>query len=103
MDVLEDIYAFFSESTKRNKAMADATKEIENALKLRNLPKTRWVYCSESIDAVWRSYEQIPGAIDAAISGDNMEGKIKAKAARCFLKLSESTFLKKFQVFKTLF
>ena len=73
--------------------MEDATKEIENAFKLRNISKTRWVYCSESIDAVWRRYEQIPGAIDAAISGDNVEGKVKAKAAGIKTKLLSFDFV----------
>ncbi len=60
---------------------------------MRNISKTRWVYCSESIDAVWRRYEQIPGAIDAAISGDNVEGKVKAKAAGIKTKLLSFDFV----------
>ena len=35
--VLEDIYVFFSQSTKRNKVIENATQEIDNVLKFRNL------------------------------------------------------------------
>ena len=47
------------------KLLRKVVKTFENSLKFQNLSKTRWIYCcSESIDAVWRSYELIPDAID---------------------------------------
>ena len=63
-EVLEEIYVLFSKSTKRNKIIEESCKDIENSLKFRNLSKTRWIYCPESIDAVSRSYEVIPDAIE---------------------------------------
>ena len=46
-------------------------EKIENALKLRNLSKTRWVYRSESIEAVWRSFEAIRNALAEIAKIDN--------------------------------
>lgn len=62
-------------------------------MKFRNLSKTRWVYCSESIDAIWRSYEQIPKAIDKVISADGVEPKVKAKGNGIKKKLLSFDFL----------
>ncbi|XP_046859020.1 zinc finger MYM-type protein 1-like [Xenia sp. Carnegie-2017] len=78
-DALEDVYVFFSKSTKRNKIIEESCKDVENNLKFRNLSKTRWVYNSESIDAVWRSYEVIPNAIVKVINARDVESKVKAK------------------------
>ena len=57
--LLEDLYVFFSGSCKRDTVLRDHMKQVENALKLRNLSKTRWVYRSESIEAVWSSFEAV--------------------------------------------
>ncbi|XP_028410508.1 uncharacterized protein LOC114533208 [Dendronephthya gigantea] len=82
-----------AQSTKRNKVIENSTKEIENVLKFRNLSKTIWVYCSESINAVWRSYEQIPKAIDEVVTADGVEPKVKAKGNGIKTKLLSFDFL----------
>ncbi|XP_037776601.1 uncharacterized protein LOC119573444 [Penaeus monodon] len=66
--LLEEIYVFFNASCKRNAIFMDAIQDVENCLKLRNLSKTRWVYGSESIEAVWRSLNSIAPAIDKIIT-----------------------------------
>ena len=43
----------------RAEEFEEATKEVDNALKLRNLSKTRWIARSESIRAVWVSFDVI--------------------------------------------
>ncbi|CAB4023989.1 Hypothetical predicted protein [Paramuricea clavata] len=43
-DLLEAFYIFFSKSCKRDDVLRKELKKKENALKLRNLSKTRWVY-----------------------------------------------------------
>ena len=90
---LEDLYVFFSGSCKRNKVIGNATKEVENSLKLRNLSKTRWVFCAQSIDSVWRSYENIPRAIDEVVNADEVDMKIKVKGAGIKLKLLSFDFI----------
>ncbi|CAI6346415.1 unnamed protein product [Macrosiphum euphorbiae] len=57
--VLENIYVFFSASTKRSKDLTDRMKEIEGSLQLRNLSKTRWTARAESIKSVWISLDII--------------------------------------------
>ena len=56
---LESIFVFFTKSTKRNKELKDKLEEIENALMLRNLSKTRWSARAKSVKAVWRSLDAI--------------------------------------------
>ena len=90
---LEDLYVFFSGSCKRNKVFGNATKEVENSLKLRNLSKTRWVYCAQSIDSVWRSYENIPRAFDEVVNADEVDMKIKVKGAGIKKKLLSFDFI----------
>ena len=51
-ELLQELYVFFSKSCKRESALREQLKTVEDALKLRNLSKTRWVYRSESIEAV---------------------------------------------------
>lgn len=77
--LLEEIYLFFNASCKRNAIFMDAIQDIENCLKLRNLSKTRWVYGSESIEAVWRSLNSTDPAIDKIITDVECEMKIKNK------------------------
>ena len=79
-DNLQDIYVFFNASSKRNKIYNKEVQEVdEYSLKLRNISKTRWVYSSESIEAVWRSLQSIPKAIDKVVSDDSTEIKVKVK------------------------
>ena len=78
-EVLEEIYVFFSKSTKTNKIIEESCKDIKNNLKFPSLSKTRWIYCSESIVALWRSYKVIPNAIEMIMTAENVEPKVKAK------------------------
>ena len=82
-----------SQSTKRNKVIENATQEIDNVLKFRNLSKTRWVYSSESIEAVWRIYEEIPKAIDEIATAAGVEPKVKARGNGIKTKLLSFDFL----------
>ena len=64
-----------SAKVQRGAKLLTVVKTFENSLKFQNLSKTRWIYCcSESIDAVWRSYELIPDAIDI-ITAENVKAK----------------------------
>ena len=61
-DILEVIYVSFHGSTKRRKVLSDL-KDVDNALQLRNLSKTRSTAQPESVEAVWRSFETIVEAL----------------------------------------
>ena len=62
-NVLEDLYVFFSQSGKKNSLLKCQLQKVENALKLRNLSKTRCVYRYKSIEAMWRSFEALKDAL----------------------------------------
>ncbi len=57
-----------AKSTKRNKELKEKLEEVENALILRNLSKTRWAARVESVQAIWRSFEAI---VDTFVSLEN--------------------------------
>lgn len=59
IDNLENLYVFFSASNKRYSVLNKQMDNVDNTLQLRNLSKTRWTARSESIKAVWVSYEAI--------------------------------------------
>ncbi|CAB3991910.1 zinc finger MYM-type 1-like [Paramuricea clavata] len=60
-NVLEELYVFFTSSTKRVWCLQESIigAAVDNPLQLRNLSKTRWVVRAESIKAVWSTYEAI--------------------------------------------
>ncbi|KAF0712179.1 Uncharacterized protein FWK35_00029971 [Aphis craccivora] len=64
VDTLENLYVFFSASSKRYGLLNIKLSEIENALQLRNLSKTRWTARAESVKAVWGSLEAIIKSLD---------------------------------------
>jgi hypothetical protein len=90
--LLEDLYVFFSRSCKRDAVLRDHIKPVENALKLRNLSKTRWVYRSESIEAVWSSFEAIRKALVQIAEKDN-DGTARTKAASLHEKMAKFNFV----------
>ncbi|KAL4123023.1 hypothetical protein QTP88_015255 [Uroleucon formosanum] len=64
IDTLESLYVFFSSNNKRNGLLHEKISKIENALQLRNLSKTRWTACAESVKAVWNSLEAVIESLD---------------------------------------
>ena len=62
--VLEQMFVFFTNSTKRHHQLKEKSKEVENYLQLRNLSKTRGTAQPESVEAVWRGLDAILTALD---------------------------------------
>ena len=91
-DLLEDLYVFFSRSCKRDTVLREHIKQVENALKLRNLSKTRWVYRSESIEAVWSSFEAIRNALAEVAQKDN-DALTRSKSASLRKKMAKFDFI----------
>ena len=60
--------------------MEENIKEVENALKLRNLSKTRWTNRAESIHAVWTSYEVIINTFSAIQNSGDFDTSTKVTA-----------------------
>ena len=80
-NILQELYVFFSGSTKRHAVIAKQVKhleQVENCLQLRNLSKTRWTARAESIKAVWTSLEAIIKALEEAFAAPKLDAKVKA-------------------------
>ena len=60
--------------------MDNNVSDLEGALRLRNLSKTRWTARSESICAVWMSYEQVKKSLETIKESENFDIKTKASA-----------------------
>ena len=54
-------------------------KDIEGALALKNLSVTRWVARSDSITAVWATFDGIVSALKKEMESADSRTKIKAK------------------------
>lgn len=51
--IIQELYVFFSSSTKRYRPLLIKLDEIENSLKLRNLSQTRWTARAEALKSLW--------------------------------------------------
>ncbi|XP_025204866.1 zinc finger MYM-type protein 1-like [Melanaphis sacchari] len=80
IDILENIYVFFSASTKRSSNLMERMDKIEGSLKLRNLSKTRWTARAESIKAVWTSLEAIVDTLEYINNSNSFDNLTKTKA-----------------------
>lgn len=80
IDILENIYVFFSASTKRSSNLMERMEKIEGSLKLRNLSKTRWTARAESIKAVWTSLEAIVDTLEYINNSNSFDNLTKTKA-----------------------
>jgi hypothetical protein len=68
-------------------------KGVENALKLRNLSKTRWTNRAESIRAVWTSYELIINALSAIQNSGDFDNTTKVAAKGLYDKMMSIDFI----------
>ena len=93
-NVLEELYVFFTSSTKRASSLQESIggAEVENPLQLRNLSKTRWVAQAESIKAVWASYEAILESLTNLFERSK-DGKTKTAASGLSTKIARFDFI----------
>jgi hypothetical protein len=68
-------------------------KEVENALKLGNLSKTRWTNQAESICVVWTSYELIMNALSSIQNSGDFDNSTKAAAKGFYDKMMSIYFI----------
>ena len=76
----------------RAEALEEASKEVESSLKLRNLSKTRWLVRSESIRAVWISFEVIQNTLVDISTSNSFDTKTKTQAVNLIWKLISTDF-----------
>ena len=78
-EILQELYVFFTGGTKRVIAYKRALERAESMLKLRNLSMTRWTSRSESLTALWASFDTIVEVLEELIEQDE-DKIIKEKA-----------------------
>ena len=86
--MLNQIYAFFSQSSTRTAELLEVQKVLkEPQLKLQRATETRWLSHQSAVDALRRSYQAVKTALEQeAIEGD-------ATAISLSLELSKPTFV----------
>ncbi|KAL4090905.1 hypothetical protein QTP88_025663 [Uroleucon formosanum] len=80
IDIFENIYVFFSESTKRSSNLMERMEKVEGSVKLRNLSKTRWTVRAESIRAVWTYLVAIVDTLEYINNSNSFDNLTKTKA-----------------------
>ncbi|XP_028418765.1 zinc finger MYM-type protein 1-like [Dendronephthya gigantea] len=93
-NVLEELYVFFTSSTKRISSLKEHIDDadIDNPLQLRNLSKTRWVARAESIKAVWSTYEAILKSL-TDLKERSTDGKTKTASSGLLAKITQFDFI----------
>jgi len=90
---LENVYVFFSASTKRHIHLKSKLVTLENTSQLRNLSKTRWTARAESIKAVWVSFEIIIETLQEIINLQNVDKNTRSQALGLLKKLLSFDFV----------
>lgn len=91
--IMEELYVFFSASTKRFQPLQEKFSAIENSLQLTNLSNTRWTARAESIRAVDASLEAIAAFLyDMSIS-IKFDAKTKTKAHGLYKRVLSFDFI----------
>ncbi len=92
-NILEELFVFFTSSTKRLKHLEPKMNEIENALSLKGLSKTRWTARAESIKAVETSFEVVVQTLEEIIDDDLFDKKTKSMALNLYKKILNFDFI----------
>lgn len=92
-DILEELYVFFSSSTKKFHRLKTKLEGIENSILLKNLSKTRWTARAETLKAVNISFEAILEVLDDIITDQTIDNKGKAKALGLYKRLLSFDFI----------
>ncbi|KAG5887730.1 hypothetical protein JTB14_035080 [Gonioctena quinquepunctata] len=79
-NILEELYGFFNSSNKRHQFLKTKLEELENALSLKKLSKTRWTARAESLQAVNIAYEKITAVLHDIENHPNIDRVAKGKA-----------------------
>ena len=77
----------------RAEEFEETTKEVDNALKLRNSSKRRWIARSESIRAVWVSFDVILTTPSAMSKSRNFDANTSTQAVNLAWKIQSVDFV----------
>jgi hypothetical protein len=84
---------FFNASTKRYGILSKQLSEIEGSLQLCNSSKTRWTAHTESVKAVWTSFEIILETLQEIFSSNLYDRKTKSQSVALFKKITTFDFI----------
>lgn len=95
--VVQELHVFFSGSTKRYSSLLNKLQEVENALKLTSLSRTRWTARAEAVKAVTISFELIARTLQeiytTTTTTTTFDSKTKTKALGLLKKLQSFDFI----------
>ncbi len=105
-NILEELYTFFSGSTKRFSLLKTNLEDVENSLNLKNLSKTRWTVRAESIKSVIISFEKIVNVLeeylnDATLS-KSFDRVTKSKVLGLYKNIRSADFIASLFFMKTI-
>ncbi|KAL4130596.1 hypothetical protein QTP88_008017 [Uroleucon formosanum] len=90
---LESLYVFFNASIKRYGILSKKLSDIEGSLQLCNLSKTQWAARTESVKAVWISFEIIFETLQEISFSNLYDRKTKNRSIALFKKITTFDFI----------
>ncbi|XP_071847578.1 uncharacterized protein [Apostichopus japonicus] len=91
-DTIQELYVFFTSSTKKFQPLKDQVGEVEKSLMLRNLSKTRWSARAESVQAAWTSFEAIVAVLEHIGGNPDIDMMNQTKASGLKKKMLDLDF-----------
>ncbi|XP_050316016.1 uncharacterized protein LOC126750435 [Anthonomus grandis grandis] len=102
-NILEEIYVFFTSSVKRCQILKSQLEQVDNALFLKNLSRTRWTARAESLQAINRLYEIILETLEDISINVKVDNKTKGKAQGLYKRRLSFDFISYLIFLKTIF
>lgn len=92
-DTLEELYVFFTSSTKRFKHLQVKIQEIDKSVQLKNLSRTRWTAKADSVRALNQLMDQIIEVLSDISKNREFDGSTRTKALGLYKKILNFDFI----------
>lgn len=92
-NITEELYVFFTSSTKRFKHLQQKIQGIDKAVQLKNLSRTRWTAKSDSVKALNQSLEEIIELLTEISRNKEFDCSTRTKALGLYKKTSSLDFI----------
>ncbi|CAG9830216.1 unnamed protein product [Diabrotica balteata] len=101
-DTLEELYVFFTSSTKRFKHLQEKIQEIDKSVQLKNLSRTRWTAKADSVRALNQTVDQIIEVLSDISKNREFDGSTRTKALGLYKKILNFDFIASFFFLKNI-
>ncbi|XP_050516542.1 uncharacterized protein LOC126891410 [Diabrotica virgifera virgifera] len=101
-DTLEELYVFFTSSTKRFKHLQEKIQEIDKSVQLKNLSRTRWTAKADSVRALNQTVDQIIEVLSDISKNREFDGSTRTKALGLYKKILNFVFIASFFFLKNI-